>query len=76
MEYETQKAPCETITAGTLFNQVGYGVALQKNSPHLQAFSLQILKMRQDGTLERLKAKHIDSGSCNGVADGKQLNFK
>ena len=55
---------------GSLFNQAGYGIALQKNSPHLQAFSLQILKMRQDGILQNMKMKHIDSGSCNGVADG------
>lgn len=71
LEYEASKRPCNKMTIGSIFNQFGYGIALRKNSPYLQAISLEVLQFRQNGFLERLTKKHINSGSCNGASTGK-----
>ncbi|KAK2146937.1 hypothetical protein LSH36_578g01076 [Paralvinella palmiformis] len=65
LEYAANQLPCHVKTVGRLFHQFGYGLGLQKNSPYLDLFSLEVLKLRQNGFLNTLYAKWVTSGVCD-----------
>ena len=73
LEYIASNKPCVTKTVGEIFNQFGYGIAFTKNSPFVEIFSLEILKMRENGSMEALKTRWISAGSCLAQEDGQWL---
>ena len=72
LEYIASNRPCTTRIASELFSQVGYGIAFPKNSPYVELFSLQLLKLRENGTVEALTKRWISSGSCLSDENGRQ----
>ncbi len=69
MEYASGVRPCYSALVGRIFNQFGYGLALKKNSPYTDLFSVEILKMRQVNFMETLHTKWF-KGTCV-TTDGK-----
>ncbi len=69
MEYTSGLEPCHARLVGRLFNQFGYGLAFQKNSPYTDIFSMEILKLRQENFMSLLYQKWFSGicieGDCN-----------
>ncbi len=72
LEYNNNRKPCLTTMVGRLFNQFGYGLALAKHSPYTDMFSLQVLKLRQEGFMDLLYKKWF-GGAC--ILTGKPSNL-
>ncbi|CAH1789880.1 unnamed protein product [Owenia fusiformis] len=68
-----QSKPCNTLkTVGRLFGKIGYGFALQKNSPYKHELSTHILQLREIGFMDELKKKWFeDRTECFGESTGE-----
>ncbi|CAH1789877.1 unnamed protein product [Owenia fusiformis] len=66
LDYIVQNRPCNTVkTVGRLFGKIGYGFALQKNSPYKHEISTHILQLREMGYMDELKKKwYEDRSDC------------
>ncbi|XP_053086508.1 glutamate receptor 3a isoform X3 [Pangasianodon hypophthalmus] len=71
-EYIEQRKPCDTMKVGGNLDSKGYGVATPKGSA-LSAVNLAVLKLNEQGLLDKLKNKWwYDKGECgSGGGDSK-----
>ncbi|XP_077661975.1 glutamate receptor 4 isoform X5 [Eretmochelys imbricata] len=72
-EYIEQRKPCDTMKVGGNLDSKGYGVATPKGSPLRNAVNLAVLKLNEQGLLDKLKNKWwYDKGECgSGGGDSK-----
>ncbi|XP_066297079.1 glutamate receptor ionotropic, kainate 2-like [Branchiostoma lanceolatum] len=82
LDYEAEQEPCEIMTVGRLFGKIGYGFGLPMQSLYTERFSLEIMKLRKSGEIDKLKrkwydgpCKHQSSGAVTTAA-GNTLDFK
>ncbi|KAI1902694.1 hypothetical protein AGOR_G00018650 [Albula goreensis] len=72
-EYIEQRKPCDTMKVGGNLDSKGYGVATPKGSVLGNAVNLAVLKLNEQGLLDKLKNKWwYDKGECgSGGGDSK-----
>ncbi|XP_030634514.1 glutamate receptor 4a isoform X1 [Chanos chanos] len=72
-EYTEQRKPCDTMKVGGNLDSKGYGVATPKGSQLRSAVNLAVLKLNEQGLLDKLKNKWwYDKGECgSGGGDAK-----
>uniref|UniRef100_A0A8C7L0Q3 Glutamate receptor n=1 Tax=Oncorhynchus kisutch TaxID=8019 RepID=A0A8C7L0Q3_ONCKI len=64
-EYIEQRKPCDTMKVGGNLDSKGYGIATPKGSPLRNAVNLAVLKLNEQGLLDKLKNKWwYDKGEC------------
>ncbi|NP_001153152.1 glutamate receptor 2 [Xenopus laevis] len=73
-EYIEQRKPCDTMKVGGNLDSKGYGIATPKQSPLGNAVNLAVLKLNEQGLLDKLKNKWwYDKGECgSGGGDSKE----
>uniref|UniRef100_A0A8C7WMI0 Glutamate receptor, ionotropic, AMPA 1a n=1 Tax=Oryzias sinensis TaxID=183150 RepID=A0A8C7WMI0_9TELE len=73
-EYIEQRKPCDTMKVGGNLDSKGYGIATPKGSPLRNPVNLAVLKLNEQGLLDKLKNKWwYDKGECgSGGGDSKQ----
>uniref|UniRef100_A0A8C6NVC5 Glutamate receptor n=1 Tax=Nothobranchius furzeri TaxID=105023 RepID=A0A8C6NVC5_NOTFU len=70
-EYIEQRKPCDTMKVGGNLDSKGYGIATPKGSPLRNAVNLAVLKLNEQGLLDKLKNKWwYDKGECECVQWG------
>uniref|UniRef100_A0A8C2CUC8 Glutamate receptor n=1 Tax=Cyprinus carpio TaxID=7962 RepID=A0A8C2CUC8_CYPCA len=76
-EYTEQRKPCDTMKVGGNLDSKGYGVATPKGSQLRNAVNLAVLKLNEQGLLDKLKNKWwYDKGECgSGGGDSKVINL-
>ncbi|KAA8594197.1 hypothetical protein FQN60_005031, partial [Etheostoma spectabile] len=74
-EYTEQRKPCDTMKVGGNLDSKGYGIATPKGSQLRNAVNLAVLKLNEQGLLDKLKNKWwYDKGECgSGGGDSKNL---
>ncbi|XP_036981634.2 glutamate receptor 2 isoform X1 [Artibeus jamaicensis] len=72
-EYIEQRKPCDTMKVGGNLDSKGYGIATPKGSSLRNAVNLAVLKLNEQGLLDKLKNKWwYDKGECgSGGGDSK-----
>ncbi|XP_072557309.1 glutamate receptor 4a isoform X3 [Paramormyrops kingsleyae] len=72
-EYTEQRKPCDTMKVGGNLDSKGYGIATPKGSQLRNAVNLAVLKLNEQGLLDKLKNKWwYDKGECgSGGSDSK-----
>ncbi|XP_051960032.1 glutamate receptor 4b isoform X4 [Xyrauchen texanus] len=71
-EYTEQRKPCDTMKVGGNLDSKGYGVATPKGS-QLSAVNLAVLKLNEQGLLDKLKNKWwYDKGECGSGGGGEK----
>uniref|UniRef100_A0AAR2IV14 Glutamate receptor n=1 Tax=Pygocentrus nattereri TaxID=42514 RepID=A0AAR2IV14_PYGNA len=72
-EYIEQRKPCDTMKVGGNLDSKGYGVATPKGSSLRNPVNLAVLKLNEQGLLDKLKNKWwYDKGECgSGGGDSK-----
>ncbi|XP_041807505.1 glutamate receptor 1b [Chelmon rostratus] len=72
-EYIEQRKPCDTMKVGGNLDSKGYGVATPKGSPLRNPVNLAVLKLNEQGLLDKLKNRWwYDKGECGtGGGDSK-----
>ncbi|XP_060904952.1 glutamate receptor 1a isoform X1 [Labrus mixtus] len=72
-EYIEQRKPCDTMKVGGNLDSKGYGIATPKGSPLRNPVNLAVLKLNEQGLLDKLKNKWwYDKGECgSGGGDSK-----
>nr|XP_033814558.1 LOW QUALITY PROTEIN: glutamate receptor 2 [Geotrypetes seraphini] len=72
-EYIEQRKPCDTMKVGGNLDSKGYGIATPKQSPLRNVVNLAVLKLNEQGLLDKLKNKWwYDKGECgSGGGDSK-----
>uniref|UniRef100_A0A8C4GXV5 Glutamate receptor n=1 Tax=Dicentrarchus labrax TaxID=13489 RepID=A0A8C4GXV5_DICLA len=77
-EYIEQRKPCDTMKVGGNLDSKGYGVATPKGSALRNAVNLAVLKLNEQGLLDKLKNKWwYDKGECgSGGGDSKDSGSK
>ncbi|KAK2827922.1 hypothetical protein Q5P01_018956 [Channa striata] len=69
-EYIEQRKPCDTMKVGGNLDSKGYGVATPKGSPLRNPVNLAVLKLNEQGLLDKLKNRWwYDKGEC-GIGGG------
>ncbi|XP_074529131.1 glutamate receptor 1b isoform X1 [Halichoeres trimaculatus] len=69
-EYIEQRKPCDTMKVGGNLDSKGYGVATPKRSPLRNHVNLAVLKLNEQGLLDKLKNRWwYDKGEC-GIGGG------
>ncbi|XP_070556833.1 glutamate receptor ionotropic, kainate 2-like [Ptychodera flava] len=63
LDYSASKPPCNVRTVGHTFAKIGYGLGLQLDSPYTERFTLEILRLRQEGYIDELHKKYF-TGDC------------
>ena len=63
-----QDEDCRLLTVGSWYAMTGYGLAFQRNSKFVNMFNRQLLELRSNGDLERLR-RYWMTGTCR---PGKQ----
>ncbi|XP_073424014.1 glutamate receptor 1 isoform X5 [Dendrobates tinctorius] len=73
-EYIEQRKPCDTMKVGGNLDSKGYGIATPKGSPLRNPVNLAVLKLNEQGLLDKLKNKWwYDKGECgSGGGDSKR----
>ncbi|XP_061440405.1 glutamate receptor 2 isoform X3 [Rhineura floridana] len=73
-EYIEQRKPCDTMKVGGNLDSKGYGIATPKGSTLRNAVNLAVLKLNEQGLLDKLKNKWwYDKGECgSGGGDSKE----
>uniref|UniRef100_A0A1A8GAQ2 Glutamate receptor n=1 Tax=Nothobranchius korthausae TaxID=1143690 RepID=A0A1A8GAQ2_9TELE len=73
-EYIEQRKPCDTMKVGGNLDSKGYGIATPKGSPLGNAVNLAVLKLNEQGLLDKLKNKWwYDKGECgSGGGESKE----
>ncbi|CAF97342.1 unnamed protein product [Tetraodon nigroviridis] len=74
-EYIEQRKPCDTMKVGSNLDSKGYGVATPKGSPLRNPVNLAVLKLNEQGLLDKLKNRWwYDKGECGiGGGDSKKM---
>ncbi|XP_074234972.1 glutamate receptor 1 isoform X3 [Saimiri boliviensis] len=72
-EYIEQRKPCDTMKVGGNLDSKGYGIATPKGSALRNPVNLAVLKLNEQGLLDKLKNKWwYDKGECgSGGGDAK-----
>ncbi|XP_069487432.1 glutamate receptor 2 isoform X3 [Ambystoma mexicanum] len=72
-EYIEQRKPCDTMKVGGNLDSKGYGIATPKQSSLRNTVNLAVLKLNEQGLLDKLKNKWwYDKGECgSGGGDSK-----
>ncbi|CAL8262731.1 unnamed protein product [Lota lota] len=72
-EYIEQRKPCDTMKVGGNLDSKGYGIATPKGSHLRNPVNLAVLKLNEQGLLDKLKNKWwYDKGECgSGGGDSK-----
>uniref|UniRef100_A0A8C6U746 Glutamate receptor n=1 Tax=Neogobius melanostomus TaxID=47308 RepID=A0A8C6U746_9GOBI len=75
-EYIEQRKPCDTMKVGGNLDSKGYGIATPKGSSLRNAVNLAVLKLNEQGLLDKLKNKWwYDKGECgSGGGDSKNAS--
>uniref|UniRef100_A0A1B6CLB4 Glutamate receptor n=2 Tax=Clastoptera arizonana TaxID=38151 RepID=A0A1B6CLB4_9HEMI len=78
IEYEVERK-CDLTQVGSLLDNKGYGIAMNKNAPYRHALSASILRLQEKGKITQLKNKWwkekrgggacLDDGGEGGSAD-------
>uniref|UniRef100_A0A8C5BGG8 Glutamate receptor n=1 Tax=Gadus morhua TaxID=8049 RepID=A0A8C5BGG8_GADMO len=72
-EYTEQRKPCDTMKVGGNLDSKGYGVATPKGSQLRSAVNLAVLKLNEQGLLDKLKNKWwYDKGECGSGGGGEK----
>uniref|UniRef100_A0A672S5D3 Glutamate receptor n=1 Tax=Sinocyclocheilus grahami TaxID=75366 RepID=A0A672S5D3_SINGR len=72
-EYTEQRKPCDTMKVGGNLDSKGYGVATPKGSQLRSAVNLAVLKLNEQGVLDKLKNKWwYDKGECGPKDSGSK----
>uniref|UniRef100_A0A4W3JQ31 Glutamate receptor n=1 Tax=Callorhinchus milii TaxID=7868 RepID=A0A4W3JQ31_CALMI len=72
-EYIEQRKPCDTMKVGGNLDSKGYGVATPKSSPLRVPVNLAVLKLSEQGILDKLKNKWwYDKGECGAKDSGSK----
>ncbi|XP_078533113.1 glutamate receptor 2 isoform X4 [Lissotriton helveticus] len=73
-EYIEQRKPCDTMKVGGNLDSKGYGIATPKQSSLRNTVNLAVLKLNEQGLLDKLKNKWwYDKGECgSGGGDSKE----
>ncbi|XP_060747631.1 glutamate receptor 4b isoform X5 [Tachysurus vachellii] len=76
-EYTEQRKPCDTMKVGGNLDSKGYGVATPKGSQLRSAVNLAVLKLNEQGLLDKLKNKWwYDKGECGSGGGGEKNSCK
>ncbi|XP_078361238.1 glutamate receptor 2-like [Oculina patagonica] len=57
LDYYNRRNPCNTMMLENLLEAKSYGIALQRNSELTNQFSVAILKLREEGIVDKLRKK-------------------
>jgi len=60
LRYAASQPPCDFVSVPGLSTAKGYGLAFQAGSPNVSEFSLAILRLNEQGFLEKLRRKWWD----------------
>uniref|UniRef100_A0AAZ3PU69 Glutamate receptor n=1 Tax=Oncorhynchus tshawytscha TaxID=74940 RepID=A0AAZ3PU69_ONCTS len=72
-EYIEQRKPCDTMKVGGNLDSKGYGIATPKGSPLRVPVNLAVLKLSEQGVLDKLKNKWwYDKGECGTKDSGSK----
>ncbi|XP_062856592.1 glutamate receptor 2b isoform X7 [Trichomycterus rosablanca] len=72
-EYIEQRKPCDTMKVGGNLDSKGYGIATPKGSPLRTPVNLAVLKLSEQGVLDKLKNKWwYDKGECGAKDSGSK----
>ncbi|XP_078241743.1 glutamate receptor 1 isoform X5 [Pogona vitticeps] len=72
-EYIEQRKPCDTMKVGGNLDSKGYGIATPKGSPLRGPVNLAVLKLSEQGVLDKLKSKWwYDKGECGSKDSGSK----
>lgn len=63
LDYYNSRNPCNTMMLENLLEAKSYGIALQRNSELTDSFSVAILKLREEGVVDKLREKWWDHRS-------------
>ncbi|XP_075429518.1 glutamate receptor 3 isoform X1 [Ascaphus truei] len=74
-EYIEQRKPCDTMKVGGNLDSKGYGVATPKGSALRTPVNLAVLKLSEQGILDKLKNKWwYDKGECGAKDSGSKVS--
>uniref|UniRef100_A0A8C4T2B9 Glutamate receptor n=1 Tax=Erpetoichthys calabaricus TaxID=27687 RepID=A0A8C4T2B9_ERPCA len=72
-EYIEQRKPCDTMKVGGNLDSKGYGIATPKGSALRTPVNLAVLKLSEQGVLDKLKNKWwYDKGECGNKDSGSK----
>uniref|UniRef100_A0A8C1P8G2 Glutamate receptor n=1 Tax=Cyprinus carpio TaxID=7962 RepID=A0A8C1P8G2_CYPCA len=72
-EYIEQRKPCDTMKVGGNLDSKGYGIATPKGSALRTPVNLAVLKLSEQGILDKLKNKWwYDKGECGAKVSGSK----
>ncbi|KTF87431.1 hypothetical protein cypCar_00019903, partial [Cyprinus carpio] len=72
-EYIEQRKPCDTMKVGGNLDSKGYGIATPKGSALRTPVNLAVLKLSEQGILDKLKNKWwYDKGECGAKDSGSK----
>ncbi|XP_055968227.1 glutamate receptor 1 isoform X2 [Sorex fumeus] len=72
-EYIEQRRPCDTMKVGGNLDSKGYGIATPKGSALRGPVNLAVLKLSEQGVLDKLKSKWwYDKGECGSKDSGSK----
>ncbi|XP_076993580.1 glutamate receptor 1 isoform X4 [Tamandua tetradactyla] len=73
-EYIEQRKPCDTMKVGGNLDSKGYGIATPKGSALRGPVNLAVLKLSEQGVLDKLKSKWwYDKGECGSKDSGSKV---
>ncbi|CAG7829022.1 unnamed protein product [Allacma fusca] len=68
-DYTNQRKPCDTMKVGRNLDHKGFGIATPLGSPLKQLINLEVLRLKEDGTLTKMEAQwwneRSECGSSN-----------
>ncbi|OXB76159.1 UNVERIFIED_CONTAM: hypothetical protein H355_016737 [Colinus virginianus] len=74
-EYIEQRKPCDTMKVGGNLDSKGYGIATPKGSALRGPVNLAVLKLSEQGVLDKLKSKWwYDKGECGSKDSGSKVS--
>ncbi|RMC13859.1 hypothetical protein DUI87_08942 [Hirundo rustica rustica] len=75
-EYIEQRKPCDTMKVGGNLDSKGYGIATPKGSSLRTPVNLAVLKLSEQGVLDKLKNKWwYDKGECGAKDSGSKMTL-
>uniref|UniRef100_A0A3P8N8V2 Glutamate receptor n=1 Tax=Astatotilapia calliptera TaxID=8154 RepID=A0A3P8N8V2_ASTCA len=75
-EYIEQRKPCDTMKVGGNLDSKGYGIATPKGSHLRNPVNLAVLKLNEQGLLDKLKNKWwYDKGECGSGGGDSKVRF-
>uniref|UniRef100_F6XW64 Glutamate receptor n=1 Tax=Equus caballus TaxID=9796 RepID=F6XW64_HORSE len=76
-EYIEQRKPCDTMKVGGNLDSKGYGIATPKGSALRGPVNLAVLKLSEQGVLDKLKSKWwYDKGECGSKDSGSKVSHR